>query len=275
MAVCFGTVVYPAAMKYFGEFIASISAQTTKDFILLVICDGLNGSELARIKSCMEKVPVESLMIEGMRNSTPIQLRVQLLEEAKKREFDILILGDADDTFAENRVEKVMDVFDGSPEKTFVYNELRYCDGASCMPKLPESVTDVLQILDYNFLGLSNTALRISYLDIDEIRSFNECTSYVFDWYLYSRLVLSYHKGGLAKGTFTYYRMHDNNFVGISQASGETIDKEIDIKIKHYSTLAKYSPVFEKLADAYNVRNIVTLNSISTKHFWWDHTRMK
>ncbi|MBR1623214.1 MAG: glycosyltransferase family 2 protein, partial [Pseudobutyrivibrio sp.] len=121
MKVLFGTVVYPGAFKYMEDFFDSLEHQTYKDFRLLLISDGVATSD---INNVVTKHNIAVDIVVADEGKTPAKLRVQLLSEAKSRDADVLVLGDIDDTFSENRVAKVIETFKANTELGFVYNDL-------------------------------------------------------------------------------------------------------------------------------------------------------
>lgn len=269
MKILFGSVIYDNAMPFFNTFIESLSRQTMTGFGILLVNDGVSTDLLEKKLSvlCL-KYEIISYDIQY----TPVQLRIKLLEEAKKRKAEILIIGDADDYFSENRVNEIVKVFYKEPACGFVYNELHLFDGSRVMPEMPETINSIADILDYNFLGMSNTALHLLKVSDDFIESLKECDSPVFDWYLFSRLLLAGEYGIKALNAYTYYRIYNGNMAGVIQMSDEAVKREIGIKLKHYRLLENYDHTFRKLADAYLRKNIVFHNN-QELYYWWDLTR--
>ena len=271
-SVLFGSVIYKNALQYFDEFMGSIKRQTIDAFRVLLLLDGISIEEIKHkilsIKDC-------GIIIECGDKYNPPQLRIKLIQEAKKRGADFLIIGDADDLFSNNRIESVINSFNKNPSADFVYNNLYLFNGNRVMPKLPEQVNDIKDIAEKNFLGMSNTAIRVSTLSDDFVQSLFECSSFVFDWYLYSRLLLAGHVGVVAENVYTLYRIYDGNYAGIPEATAENIEKEIEIKKQHYRQLKNMDPLFERLYECYNNGKIQKVDSKETEHFWWDLTRAR
>ncbi len=253
----FGSVIYPGAFRFFQEFIGNINAQSAGNFGILLLNDGVAKEKLKNqivaVKSRCEIIPCAGTW-------TPPQLRVYLMEEAKARGADILVVGDADDLFSADRVACVEKAFMEEPAADFVYNDLYLFDKNCPIFHLPDEVDDIHMIKDYNFLGMSNTAIRISALSQRFIHSLYECDSPAFDWYLHARLLLAGHKGVKAKGAYTRYRIHENNYAGIpagnrgsteNVAYRQAVQKEIEVKKKQYRLLKQYDPLFEQLYRSY------------------------
>lgn len=274
--IYFGSVIYPKALPYFEDYVKSICEQTVDYFYLLLINDGIhNDEDISFVEKTLQRLVGRYIIVEGGTRYTPVQLRIQLMLEAKKRQAEILIIGDSDDLFARNRVEKIVRAFVLDRECTFIYNELYRFDGLKAMPDLPDKVDDIKQILEANFLGLSNTALRMTNLDEEFISSFSECNSFVFDWYLYSRLLIEGYTGSFCKETCTYYRIYDDNVAGLPEINNNTIRKEIEVKKSHYKSLMKYATIFEDYYNAYYNEQTESIKNGQKMKFWWNYTRKK
>lgn len=268
MKVIFGSVIYSDAVIYAADFLRSLNNQTDRDFSLLLINDGVSPQIIDHIIS---KYNNDYEILGNPNHLSPVKLRVKLIEEAYLRKGNYLILGDIDDYFSDDRIEKVKNAFLRNKSIGFVYNDLRLFNGKKCMPEMPVRVNSVKDILEYNFLGLSNTAIKMNDIDVDFIVSLNECSSFVFDWYLFSRLVLNGKKGIYVSKTVTYYRIHEDNYAGIPQIMADMIDKELFVKRMHYNVLSKYDMCFRELFMAYENNNY-KINSKDC-YFWWNLTR--
>lgn len=268
MNLVFGSVIYPNAVKYAADFIESLNTQTYRKFSLILINDGVADKELNEI---LEKCSVKYEIIAYSYKLSPAELRIKLFEEALHRNNDYLILGDIDDFFSKDRVERIVKGFTKDKDIGFLYNDFLLADGKKCMPKFPLYVNTINEILDYNFLGLSNTAVNMKYIDESFINSLSECKSQVFDWYLFSRLILNGQKGSFIPNAFTYYRLHENNYAGIPHMTKEMIDKEVFVKRLHYKMLARYDSCFVELSKVYDNDKYETNERCS--YFWWNLTR--
>lgn len=233
MKVAFGTVIYEAAYPYHECFINAINRQNTKGFDVLLLNDNLDEDKcetlthqierkvnLCRCKPCM----------------TIPELKIELIKSAKERDYDLLILGDFDDSFSENRVSQYITNYDS--QYSFYYNDLYYMDKTNrffCM--LPPEVDQIEPILECNFLGFSNTGLNINTVDYALLNCLCAKQTTAFDWMVFSLFVLQGHKGKLINDCITYYRVHEHNIAGEIQCGMEGIIKEIEIKAAHYAKL--------------------------------------
>jgi len=273
MKVLFGTVVYNSAWKYRQEFIDSLNAQADCEFDILVINDNVEKSE---IKDLTEKATRKITVIHKPHPMSIAELRVFLLFTAKSMGYDLLILGDFDDVFSKNRVSCTIQQY--SSDYAIYYNSLYTFQNQAVFHNLPDTLDGYTDILEYNVLGLSNTAINLNMLDINFIASLSEGNTIVFDWYLYSRLLLDGMKAKLVKKAITYYRIHENNIAGSATADEANILKEIEIKIKHYNLLKKYNPVFSKKSNQYKAilkNNYLQYLSRENNGYWWSKIKCK
>lgn len=268
----FGTVIYDAALKYKDEFINSINAQTTDSFELLIINDNVSVKEINSIK---QKILCKTEIIQKPREMSIAELRVFLIEQAKKKNCQLLVLGDFDDTFQENRIASIQNHFCSKFE--FYYNNLCTMDNVNVFKYLPETCEDISCILERNFLGLSTTALNLEKLSDSFIHSLYECDIPVFDWYLFLRLLLSGKKGLYIKSTATFYRIHENNIAGLLEKNEANLKKELQIKLKLYSLLSKYSPLIDQIYKKYTciqTEAYISYINPNIKGFWWNNIQI-
>lgn len=272
MNVIFGTVVYQAAYQYCEEFIRSLNSQTTLNYKLLVINDDLSDKQTEQLK---QNCNMECIVIQSPKGLSIAELRCYLIFKAKEMNGDLLILGDFDDTFAENRVSNIVQKYKEKEDVGFFFHQLKDFDGKEVFLELPQEINDYKMILEYNFLGLSNTAINLKTLEYDFIQSLCEYKGKIFDWYLYTRLLLQGNVGQLVLDTYTYYRIHDNNIAGINQVD---YIYERDIKIEHYKMLMRYQPIFYEMCTEYeriNINNYKEFIQADKRGFWWNNLQIK
>nr|WP_147556231.1 hypothetical protein [Olsenella timonensis] len=245
MRVAFGTVVYPAALKYQNEYVRSLNNQVGQEFDVLLVNDGLSATQREVIEASLSR-PVAWTMPE--RQLTIPELRVKLLRDACLRGYDVLVLGDFDDTFSPERVASMADYL--NDEFVFCYHNLDV-NGRPLFDALPTVTSSVDPILDSNYLGFGNTAIRLRALPqgfLDELVG----APAVFDWYFYSLLLLSATKGRLVPGSLTNYRLHNVNMAGVQHATKVEVENEVAVKYQHYSALSEKGSVFTMRMKAYS-----------------------
>lgn len=268
MRVVFGTVMYEAAWMYKDEFISSLNHQVNCEFDVVVINDDVCEEKTGELKRLSNR-NIE--IISKPYQMSIAELRVFLLSKCKSLGYDLLILGDFDDIFDEQRVGSTIKRY--SEKYGFYYNPLFTLDKHSVFDKLPKTLNTYEDILEYNILGLSNTAINLNMIDNTFIESLKEGETSIFDWYLYTRLLINGLKGVLVEDTRTYYRIHENNIAGLEQRNEESIKKEIAVKREHYSLLKNYTPLLEKRYNQYaEVSEEDCLNYLNNQSmgYWWN-----
>jgi hypothetical protein len=88
------------------------------------------------------------------------------------------------------------------------------------------TVANVDLILECNYLGFTNCAININQISREFIDSLYEGRTEIFDWYLFSRILLNGGKGKRINGTATLYRLYDNNIAGIPKHTKKALEKE-------------------------------------------------
>ena len=269
-----GTVIYPSAIQYFKENIISLQCQTNKDFFILIINEVIDSNEIKKMMACVENA---YYIVEAKNKDNPVLNRIQLLNDAIKFGGDLLIIGDCDDLFSSDRAGKIIDAYNRYSDASFFYNKIVYIDGSDAMPKLPEKTDSLYDVAQYNYLGMSNTAINLKKLDDNFLNSLNECCSNIFDWYLYSRIILNSGYGIKINDACTKYRIYGGNIAGVRSFSRENLLYEYTIKKKHYEMLAKYDMLFEDLLKKISNLDIdelyINYNNAEyekNRHYWWD-----
>lgn len=267
--IIFGSVVYKSAEKYLKDFLTSLEQQGNELFSILLLNDDIEDDDLKSI------VSPYALHIECIkyRNRTPVQLRIELLRQAKLRQADLLILGDCDDYFSHNRVQNIINTYEEHLDKAFFYNDLVNMNGERLMPELPKEVIRFENIGEYNFLGLSNTAVNIDKLSYEFIESLKEYHYYIFDWYFYSRILLLGLSGVKVQNCNTIYRLHENNIAGIAEMSYADIEREITVKKQQYECLEKYNFYYALKLQRYQEKKQLEILDKQKQHYWWNLTK--
>lgn len=269
MKVVFGSVVYCMAKKYLDNFLKSIDNQSSQDFSVLLVDDDI---EIRELKKVLSRYSID-MDIVHIQDKTPVQLRIELLRIAKLKQTDLLIMGDSDDYFSNTRVEDTVKTFALNPESAFFYNELTDARGKTLMPCIPEHVYNFKEIGEYNFLGLSNTAFNMSKITYEFIDSLEEYHGKIFDWYLFSRLLLEGLCGKRVDGCSTIYRLHNNNIAGMPEVNESNICYELGVKQRHYESLRKYHPYYEKKYTQYLRKEMYECQKSLDYSFWWNLLR--
>lgn len=278
MKASFGTVLYKESLEFLQDFAESLNNQDCDDFDVLLLNDNLNDRELKKATNSFKK---KAILLNGKQNSSPPELRFELIKVAKEKNYDLLILGDFDDLFSPNRVSNIISAYEN--EISFYYNDLYYIDKKTkffnCLPPYTNKITD---IIEYNYLGLSNTALNLNNMDNKLINKLNEKSALIFDWYMYSVLLKERHTGKKVEGCKTYYRIYENNTAGECKNTMEYINKEIAVKVNHYNIFKKSDAKFNELFNFYkelqlkvNKEKIDIMSYIDKNNdYWWGKIKL-
>ena len=282
--VLFGTVIYKQALIFLKSYIECLKVQTKKEFDLIFIYDDLTQTNVEDMKRILNQSEFKGhfYIVPGRSKTGYISdYRIQMLLEAYEKEYELLIIGDIDDLFSANRVEMVYRDYMKNPHATFYYNMLVDFDGASILKCLPDKVDSVKIISQCNFLGMSNTAINLSRLTKEFIESLYIGACDVFDWYLYSRILLTGGYGILVKDAKTIYRIYEGNLVGLQGNRISEILREKNVKIEHYQRLEAFSEAFatyrEKL-ESIDINESFYKTKYYNKNnqgYWWNNIHLE
>jgi len=231
--VAFLTTVFPMKESFLLEFFNSLTQQTYKDFDIIIVNDGLEN-----FNYFIEKfAELNFIIISGCSNIA--KNREIGINYCINNNYDILIFGDSDDYFSENRVEKSIEFL---KESDIVVNDLSlFTDKEIYKEKYISNRIDNKFKIDFEFIknknifGLSNTAIRLKGLDIVTIPS----DLNVVDWYLFSILLLKKRIAIFSNEMITFYRQYNLNMIGLSSITKEVYENSIKIKKSHYKSLLK------------------------------------
>lgn len=275
MKVVFCTVVYPQAWKWHREFAEALNKQKYNDFELLIVNDGVESHD---VDAFCKLLNYKCKVINIQQKLTISQIRIEMLKTAKDDGIDLAILGDFDDLFDEYRVQEIIAGYDS--KYSFFYHDLKTESGEIVFTELPEQVNDVNQIMEENFLGLSNTAINLDAFEQEFFHTLKNVNTNVFDWYLYAKILASDRNGKRIYNAYTIYRQQENNIAGAYQQKSENLGKEISIKLEQYRLLADDLPVAGYLYDIYSRLQRCGLNeqrkylNHQFKGYWWSNLKI-
>jgi len=240
------TVVFPQVETYLDDFFTSLRNQTAKDFDIFVANDGLENFEAYKEK-------YNDLEIrEKKTTGTPAQVRNKGLEKIKEEGYQEIVFSDADDFYADNRVEKVKELL---KQNDIVVNDLDLVDqkGRALMQSYlskrvrNQQKIDASFVDDKNIFGLCNTAVKTQ--SLKDVSFQEECIA--GDWYVFSRLLNNGNTAIFTNETKSYYRQHESNTIGMLQLSNERILKGVKAKLFHYKNMQvcdlKYAYLYDQL----------------------------
>ena len=208
--IAFLTTVFPKNKKFLKSFFNSLSAQTYKNFDLVIVNDNFKNLDFYKdLYSNLNIIDINS-------SNTPAKNREVGINYCIDQNYEVLVFGDSDDYFKDNRIEKLLEflikadvvvndlsLFDdnGVYEKNYLSNRLKNLD-----------IIDLKFIKDKNIFGMSNTAIKLK--NIKKV-SFNYNIIAV-DWFFFKRILKKGCKAIFTNETESFYRQHKNNTTGLS-----------------------------------------------------------
>lgn len=208
--VAFLTTIFPLPEQFLFDFFDSLQAQTYKNFDVVIVNDGYKNFGVFQQKYPNFKI------IELPYKNTPAKNREYGINYCIDADYDILIFGDSDDYFAENRVAKSLELL---KSYDIVVNDLSLFDENGIYEEkyISHRVNNLSPIYlefikDKNIFGMTNTALKLK-----NIKKVNfEDTIVAVDWYLFQNMLTQGLKALFTNETISYYRQYENNTVGLS-----------------------------------------------------------
>jgi len=225
--VAFLTTIFPMKGQFLIDFFDSLSKQTYDNFDVVVVNDGYDNFYDVKIK--YQNLSIIELPYSG----TPAKNREYGINYCIECKYDILIFGDSDDYFSNNRVELSLNILNSND---IVVNDVSLFDDRGVYETMyisnrlsDNSKVNYSYIKNKNIFGLSNTALKINILSKV---SFDKDLVAV-DWYLYKGLLKNGCKAIFTNKAITYYRQYAFNTIGLQVLKGvhylwwEQIDREV------------------------------------------------
>jgi glycosyltransferase involved in cell wall biosynthesis len=214
-SVAFLTTIFPMEEQFLIDFFDSLSGQLYDNFDVIVVNDGYDNFYDVKMK--YQNLSIIELSCSG----TPAKNREYGINYCIERKYDILIFGDSDDYFSNNRVELLLNMLNSND---IVVNDVSLFDDRGVYEAMyisnrleNDSKVNYDYIKNKNIFGLSNTALKINILSKV---SFDKDLVAV-DWYLYKGLLKNGCKAIFTNIAITYYRQHKDNTVGLQAIKGK------------------------------------------------------
>lgn len=274
MRYVFGTVLYKAALDYFDDFIKSLKNQSFRELDCLVIYDDLKNDQIPDLEGIVNG---SIQLIKGVKGANPAQLRYQLIKTAYDLGYELIILGDCDDAFDNDRILKIIETHNKNPEFGFYYHDF-ICmnDNSKLFNDLPLITDSFLHLFESNYLGLSNTAINLTIIPSEVLEALNNCEVFIFDWFMFSILLINKIQGMFVKDTYTLYRIHGNNIAGQISRNETIINNELNVKLNHYHNMSFIDNNYQYAYEKY-VKNEFVLNEdteMCEGKYWWSNLKM-
>jgi len=203
--------------SYLDDFFHSLSKQTYKEFDIIVVNDGYK-----EFGAFIEKFQTLSIF-ELNYSATPALNRAYGINFILNRGYDIIVFGDSDDYFAENRVALSVQALERVDivvnDLSLVDEEKRVFEKLYISNRLQnKSLVDYDFLKDKNICGLSNTALKTAILG-EKVVFPAELVA--VDWFFYKSLLAQGYRALFTNETETFYRQYANNRLGLKKERGK------------------------------------------------------
>ena len=214
MKIAFLTTIFPMKRQFLIDFFNSLNNQTHDNFDVVVVNDGY--SNFNEIKLKYSKLNIVELYC----SNTPAKNREYGINYCIERKYDILIFGDSDDYFSNNRVELALEALNSND---IVVNDVSLFDNNGTYEDMyisnrleNDSKVNFNYIKNKNIFGLSNTALKTNVLN----KVTFDQNLIAVDWCLYKGLLKNGCNAVFTNKAITYYRQYKNNTVGLQAIKG-------------------------------------------------------
>ncbi|MBO6783119.1 MAG: hypothetical protein JJ899_07595 [Alphaproteobacteria bacterium] len=257
-AVC--TTLYEAARAFLPAYMAGLrQASAGEDVSLIVVVDDL--SEPAAVLSELGAIcPVSA--VYAAEGETPARIRRRLFAEAIVSSADILIFVDMDDVLAPDAPGLYAYAVENAQ---FAYGDMNLIDATGQVlgrrffddAHVPWRIEGVETLLDRNFLGLSNTAIRRDAMP-DAAFSVPDDVIAV-DWWLFTTLLMTGCKGQRVPQAVSDYRTYGANTLGAGGLSSRAdLLRFLEIARRHYQAFPGSAPHLLRRARLESLANEVS-----------------
>lgn len=268
MKTVFGSILFDEKKEMMISFFDSLNKQTNQDFDILLINDNAPLDNIKQIINTFDNIKDKITIIDSEENKR-YSNRIQLIKESKQRGYDLLIRGDFDDTWSINRVDNYIKSYDTN--YGFFYNGIVNESYNSVFKDFPKYINDYKEIGQYNFIGESSAGINLNNISYEFIDSLYKGKTIVFDWYLFTRMLLNNIPGKYIDDAYTIYRIWENTAAGIPSLTEKEISKELEYKRIHYDLLKDENAYYYDLYTKYNDSNNIKYNHLDS-YYWWNLT---
>lgn len=280
--VCVFSVIFPANLAYFDDYLVSLNSQDFKNFDIVLLNDGVKN--LNSILDNYKKLEFKIYPVKG----SPAEIRQKGIEILSDSGYEKIIFADTDDYFSVNRISmslQLLESYDVVVNDVSLVTEDKVVFGENYISHSlkDNTIFDYNYLINKNILGLSNTAINRNILSKVEIES----EVIAVDWFLFTTwLVRKKIKCIFSNKAMTFYRQHSANTAGMGIVTEAGILNAIEVKRIHYRNLSKLDDTFEQLSNKFEALNtklkdiifrrnyIAHIKSINLKYpLWWEEAK--
>ena len=212
--VAFLTTIFPMEGQFLIDFFDSLSGQTYDNFDVIVVNDGYDNFYDVKMK-------YQNLsIIELPYSATPAKNREYGINYCIGNKYDILVFGDSDDYFSNNRITKSVELLSSHD---IVVNDLTTFDKTGILhDKYISNRVENNLIINYSFIkdknifGMTNTAINLNILDKVKF----DDSLVAVDWLMFKDLLKLGHKAIFTNEIISYYRQYFDNTIGLREMEG-------------------------------------------------------
>ena len=212
--VAFLTTIFPMEKQFLIDFFDSLSGQTYDNFDVIVVNDGYDN--FYDIKMKYQNLSIIELPYSG----TPAKNREYGINYCIDNKYDILVFGDSDDYFSNNRITKSVELLSSHD---IVVNDLTTFDKTGILhDKYISNRIENNLIINYGFIkdknifGMTNTAINLNILDKVKF----DDSLVAVDWFIFKYLLKLGHKAIFTNEIISYYRQYFDNTIGLREMEG-------------------------------------------------------
>jgi len=273
---CVVTFLYPKSEKFIKQFVNCLEEQTFKKFDILFFCDKFNFNKL-KLKTNLK------YKYYNLKGSIS-EIRQKSLKKIKKLKYKKIFFCDIDDLYKNNRIKVLNDLLN---KNNIVFNDI------NCLTKQKKIIKENFfsnffknnekinykSLLNQNFLGFSNTALKINILKKSKFLNSKKKIN-IFDWYFWSK-VLKKDRACFTNKTKTFYKCSLKSYTYLpAKISTNYLLNSVFVKYYFYRTMKKDDKIYKKMYINYSnlCGNKIKLNKLvkktlinkKNKYFsWW------